>query len=116
MTPSGSMEWPRPGQQWVSTGTRFSLSVAAASSISGAGSRSSSSPWMSSTGGRLLLSPNEIAIKFDRELGSEDAEMELVLFLDGSAVGEVSKRSAEEFRSSWSRPKWHIVFQEEEGD
>ncbi len=68
-------------------------------------------PHMSS--GRLLLSPNEIAQKFDRELGGETAELELVLFLDGVAVGDVVKRGAEEFRGSWSRPKWHIVFEGE---
>lgn len=68
-------------------------------------------PQMSS--GRLLLSPNEIAIKFDQEIGREDAEMDLVLFLDGIESGQVVKRSVEEFCTSWSRPKWHIVFQDE---
>lgn len=61
--------------------------------------------------GRLLFSPNEIAIKFDREWGTETSELDLVLFLDGSDIGKVTKRSAEDFRTSWSRPKWHIVFQ-----
>jgi hypothetical protein len=65
------------------------------------------------SGGRLLLSPNEIAIKYDREMGQPAGELELVLFLDGAAVGQVRKRGAEEFRESWSRPKWHIVFQDE---
>jgi len=63
--------------------------------------------------GRLLLSPNEIAEKFDRELGLDKSELDLVLFLDGVGVGEVVKRGAEEFRGSWSRPKWHIVFEKE---
>ena len=66
-------------------------------------------PTMSS--GRLLLSPNELAIKYDREMAGDNSEFELVLFLDGINVGEVLNRSAEDFRSSWSRPKWHIVFQ-----
>jgi hypothetical protein len=61
----------------------------------------------------LLLSPNEIAIKYDREMGRENAELELVLFPDGTGVGKVAKRSADEFCASWSRPKWHIVFQDE---
>jgi uncharacterized protein YycO len=63
------------------------------------------------SGGRLLLSPNELAIKYDREVDTENAEFEFILFLDGTEVGEVVRRNAEEFRSSWSRPKWHIVFQ-----
>ena len=66
------------------------------------------------SGGRLLLSPNEIAIKYDREMGQPDAELELVLFLDGTAVGQVVKRNGQAFRSSWARPKWHIVFHDEE--
>jgi hypothetical protein len=66
-------------------------------------------PQMSS--GRLLLSPNEIAIKYDREMDTDNAQLELVLFLDGTGVGEVDQRGAEAFRASWSRPKWHIVFQ-----
>jgi len=65
------------------------------------------------SGGRLLLSPNEIAQKFDRELGAETSELDLVLFLDGVGVGEIVKRGSEEFRGSWSRPKWHIVFEGE---
>ena len=58
-------------------------------------------------------SPNEIAIKYDRETGTPNTELELVLFLDGTGEGNVAKRSAEEFRVSWSRPKWHIVFEDE---
>ena len=69
-------------------------------------------PKMSS--GRLLLSPNQIAIKYDQEMDQENAEMDLVLFLDGIEAGRVAKRSVEEFRTSWSRPKWHIVFQDED--
>ena len=67
------------------------------------------------SGGRLLFSPNEIAIKYDREMSRDDAELELVLFLDGTGVGQVVKRSPEEFRIIWSRPKWHIVFRDEDG-
>ncbi|MDG2169620.1 MAG: YiiX/YebB-like N1pC/P60 family cysteine hydrolase [Opitutales bacterium] len=64
-------------------------------------------------GGRLLLSPNEIAIKFDQEHDQVDAELKLVTFLDGTDIGKVPIRSAEQFRTSWSRPKWHIVFKSE---
>ena len=66
------------------------------------------------SGGRLLLAPNEIAIKFDSECNTDRPELELVLFLDGIGVGKVAKRNAEDFRASWSRPKWHIVFQDEQ--
>lgn len=65
------------------------------------------------SGGRLLLSPNEIAIKYDQEMGRDDAEMDFVLFLDGTGIGRVVKRGVDEFRESWSRPKWHIVFQDD---
>jgi hypothetical protein len=62
------------------------------------------------TNGRLLLSPNEIAQKFDVELDLASSELDLVFFLDGSGLGEVEDLDAEAFRSSWLRPKWHIVF------
>jgi hypothetical protein len=62
------------------------------------------------SGGRLLYSPNEIAIKFDRERDTPNNEMDLILFLDGTGFGKVTQRGADEFRASWSRPKWHIVF------
>ena len=63
--------------------------------------------------GRLLLSPNDIAKKFDREFTLENRQLELALFLDGVTVGKTIKQSISEFRTSWSRPKWHIVFKEE---
>jgi hypothetical protein len=60
--------------------------------------------------GRLLLSPNSLAEKFDSELGTDEAELEFVLFLDGNEKTEdVVTRDAEAFRKSWQRPKWHIV-------
>ena len=59
---------------------------------------------------RFLLSPNEIATKNDQEMGREDAEMDLVLILDGIGASQLAKRSVKEFRASWSRPKWRIVF------
>ncbi len=59
--------------------------------------------------GRLLLSPNEIAIKLDRELDSPEPELELVVFLDGLPDGTIVERDAEAFRKSWERPKWHIL-------
>jgi len=60
--------------------------------------------------GRLLLSPNQMAIKFDEELGSETEQLEFVLFLDGRGIDQITEQSAEEFRGVWRRPKWHILF------
>ncbi len=65
--------------------------------------------------GRLLLSPNDIAIKYDRELDGPDPELELVLFLDGLPDGSIVERDAEAFRKSWERPKWHILVADLEG-
>ena len=59
--------------------------------------------------GRLLLSPNQMAIKFDEELGSASAELDFVLFLDGHDIDQVTEKPAEVFRSVWKRPKWHIL-------
>jgi hypothetical protein len=63
--------------------------------------------------GCLLLSPNEIAVKYNRELRRKQAELARVLFRDGSGVGKVVERSADECGASWSLPKWQIVFQDE---
>ena len=62
------------------------------------------------TNGRLLLSPNQMAIKFDNELGGDTAQLDFVLFLDGRDIDVVEERDAAAFRSAWQRPKWHILF------
>ncbi len=62
------------------------------------------------TNGRLLLSPNQMAIKFDSELGGDTAQLDFVLFLDGRDIDVVEERDAAAFRSAWQRPKWHILF------
>jgi hypothetical protein len=60
--------------------------------------------------GRPMLAPNRIGEKFDDELGSAEQELDLVLFLDGNEVEETAlERDEEAFRSSWRRPKWHIL-------
>ena len=60
--------------------------------------------------GRPMLAPNSIGQKFDEELGTATQELDLVLFLDGNEVeGTAVKRGEEAFRSSWRRPKWHIL-------
>lgn len=60
--------------------------------------------------GRLLLSPNQMAMKFDAELGSDAAQLDFVLFLDGWDIDAITERPAEAFRGVWKRPKWHILF------
>lgn len=60
--------------------------------------------------GRLLLSPNQMAIKFDDELGSEAAQLDFVLFIDGHDIDQLTEQPVEVFRDAWKRPKWHIIF------
>jgi len=62
--------------------------------------------------GRKLLPANEIARQFDTQQGTAEQQFDLVIFLDG----QERKRSAVEaslsdFRSSWRRPKWHVITQ-----
>ena len=60
--------------------------------------------------GRPIVSPNQFAEKFTDELGSASAEMELVLFLDGNEKEQIAtEKEAEEFATTWNRPKWHIA-------
>jgi hypothetical protein len=62
------------------------------------------------TAGRLLLPPNSIAAKFAAEYGSDDAELDFVLFLDGSEEeGNAERGSVEDFLGSWQRPKWDVA-------
>ena len=62
--------------------------------------------------GRKLLPANEMAKQFDAQQGTPEQQCDLVIFLDG----QERKRNAvevslAEFRSSWLRPKWHVVTQ-----
>jgi len=62
--------------------------------------------------GRKLLPANEMAKQFDALEGTPQQQFDLVIFLDG----QERKRSATEaplaeFRSSWQRPKWHVLTQ-----
>jgi len=60
--------------------------------------------------GRIVLPPNNIVKKFDEEYNQEGSELGFVLFLDGSEENQnASRKSIEEFRKSWKRPKWDIV-------
>ena len=62
--------------------------------------------------GRLAIPANDIARAFDSEHQSAQQQWDMVLFLDGD---ERQKRAVEAnvaaFRSSWQRPKWHILQQ-----
>jgi len=62
--------------------------------------------------GRKLLPANEIARQFDAQQETPGQQFDLVVFFDG----QERKRSAVEaslrdFRSSWQRPKWHVITQ-----
>jgi hypothetical protein len=60
--------------------------------------------------GRPMLAPNSLGQKFDEELGTAGQELDMVLFLDGNEVkGTAVERGEDVFRSSWQRPKWHIL-------
>ena len=60
--------------------------------------------------GRLLLPPNRIAEKFDKEYGTEDQQFDFVLFLDGNEDQQtVDVGDAESLRASWRRPKWDVM-------
>lgn len=62
--------------------------------------------------GRLAIPANDIARAFDSEYQTAQQQWDMVLFLDGD---ERQKRAlaagVDTFRSSWQRPKWHILQQ-----
>jgi len=61
--------------------------------------------------GRLLLSPNDIAKKFDAEYDATRQELQFILFLDANeSEGRVEEKDAEAFRESWKRPKWQMLY------
>ncbi|BCR03112.1 hypothetical protein DESUT3_01810 [Desulfuromonas versatilis] len=63
--------------------------------------------------GRPLTPPNEMARQFDAEWGTESAQGELVVFLDGyEKAGLAVEAPVAEFRQSWRRPKWHVLLQD----
>lgn len=60
--------------------------------------------------GRPVTPANEIVRQLDRDWGTPEQQLELVLFLDGSERDRVARPAGrEEFRASWRRPKWHIL-------
>lgn len=60
--------------------------------------------------GRLALPANGIVRMFDADHGSDRAQLDLVLFLDGNEKsGAAVESDLAAFRASWRRPKWHIL-------
>jgi hypothetical protein len=48
-----------------------------------------------------------------RRLNTPDQQSDLILFLDGQErKGKAVEADLAEFRSSWQRPKWHVLVQE----
>jgi hypothetical protein len=65
---------------------------------------------LTSTVGRLNTPPNEIVREFDQTFGTERQQFDLVVFLDGHESARTAKPAdVAEFRTSWKRPKWHVV-------
>jgi hypothetical protein len=65
---------------------------------------------LAETLGRKVLPPNDIARTFDETFGTDAQRFDFVLFLDGSERGRAAVESTvEAFRTSWTRPKWHIL-------
>ena len=65
---------------------------------------------LSDFNGRPIVSPNQFVEKYSNEIEADNAELELVLFLDGNErEGAVVEKYVTEFSESWKRPKWHIV-------
>jgi hypothetical protein len=62
------------------------------------------------TAGRVVVSPTDIARKFDREYQTPAQELDFVAFLDGvEATRNAVARDAAAFRESVRRPKWDIA-------
>jgi len=62
--------------------------------------------------GRKLTPPNEIVRQFDQNFGTDQQQVDLVLFYDGIESEKQARASSlEEFRKSWRRPKWHLFVQ-----
>ncbi len=63
--------------------------------------------------GRLVITANDIARRFDADFGTPEQQMTLILFLDGHEdAGKAVEADVHAFRQSWKRPKWHIFTQE----
>lgn len=65
---------------------------------------------LSPSAGRVVLTPNQIIEKFERERGREDPALAFVAFLDGSETDQTAhERDATALGESCRRPKWDIA-------
>ncbi|MEE8336171.1 MAG: YiiX/YebB-like N1pC/P60 family cysteine hydrolase [Candidatus Neomarinimicrobiota bacterium] len=64
-------------------------------------------------GDRLLISANGIVKQFDENYGSENQQLDFILFYDGHEKKGISiPVSLADFRESWKRHDWYLFFQE----
>lgn len=62
--------------------------------------------------GRIATSPNDMVRQFDEQYGGAAQQTDFVLFLDGNErKGHAVETGLAAFRSSWRRPKWHLLTQ-----
>jgi hypothetical protein len=63
--------------------------------------------------GRPVLTANDIAQQFDETWGKPEQQFDLIAFLDGQArMDRAVEADLARFRTSWQRPKWHILTQD----
>ncbi|EAR07619.1 YiiX/YebB-like N1pC/P60 family cysteine hydrolase [Reinekea blandensis] len=62
--------------------------------------------------GRKMLTPNEIAQWYEQTLGTEQQQIELVMFIDSNERDQVAFQSTKAaFLGSWRRSDWHFLQQ-----
>jgi hypothetical protein len=62
--------------------------------------------------GRPVTTANDMARQFDESFGQAEQQFDLVVFMDGQArTGQAEEADLASFRTSWRRPKWHILTQ-----
>lgn len=60
--------------------------------------------------GKLMFSPNDFARVYAEERATENAQLELVLFIDASEIDQTSFEGDEEgFSSSWTRSRYDLM-------
>jgi len=63
--------------------------------------------------GRKVTPPNEMVRQFDSQFGTPAQQTDFVLFYDGREFERKAVAApVEEFRKSWTRPKWHVLTSE----
>lgn len=64
--------------------------------------------------GHMVTPANAFVQQFDEAFGTPAQQLDLVVFLDGNEkVKGAVEADASIFRTSWRRPKWHILVQSE---